>query len=216
MPYVKKTRYNRKMYRKKNYRKKRMLFSRKQVKAISKIAQHSGELKFGDEQTATSASLIATSDFTDSLIPAIAQGDALNERIGDDIILKDVRIRANVSAGTASGLVRCYVIQTFQDLANYSGAFNDILPNDFMPTINDTGGNKYKVLYDRVVNLDSDSLSNYLFNITLKKFPMKKVSFDAGATTIQKGAINIFISTLNTTASQMTVDCNSRIRYYDS
>ncbi len=74
-----------KMYKKRRTYNKRKPFSRKQVRAIQKIAQHSSELK-----TANSESLNNTNWGFGAQVNmvSIAQGDGDGERIGSYVICK--------------------------------------------------------------------------------------------------------------------------------
>lgn len=187
-------------------------FNRKQVKAIKKIAQASGELKHLDV-TFTSAGLVSSGSLSDKTNLAIPQGDGEGQRVGDQLDVKDMHIKAQINSGTANGSVRMFVYQHLEDTDPSVG---NLLPNDFWPTIQ-TSLQKYKILYDRTINLDSDGKSNHLFDAKIKKFGVSKISYDTGASTVTgPGEISINFSTNNATASQVTVDCNCRVRYYDN
>ncbi len=195
-----------------NHRRKPKQSFKKRVLTVMKA---NAELKenFG---TGTDTSLIAGSGFADDLINNIAQGDGNGQRIGDHIEVKDLSIKASVFSGTASGLVRCYVYQGLEDNPPDTTAMT-LAPNDFFPSLQDTNS-KYKVLYNKVISLDPDYRSSFLFNIRIpaKKLGLQRIEFDAAAETIVGGGlVKMRIETDNTTASQMTVDSNYRLRYVD-
>lgn len=196
--------------------KKRTPFNKKQVKAIRKIAETSGELKYANI-TDTSSSLTNATAMS-IVMPDIAQGDGDNQRIGDRITLRDYSVKAILNSGTANGLVRVYAIQ-FPDASETSvPELANLLPNDFYPTSEDIDGVKYRILYDRVFKVGSATNQVQLVNFKLsgkKLNRMIEYNADAGAAAdIIKNRIVVYFTTENATASQITVDSNCRIRYY--
>ncbi len=199
---------NRKFTKRRSSRRPKQSFK----KRVLSVMKSSAELKEVVE-TSTDTSLTDASSFSETITNP-AQGDGDNQRIGDRLEIKDLSIKASVFSGTASGLVRCYVYQSMGDVLPQNMI---LLPNDFYLKIQDSQS-KYKVLYDRVISLDPDYRSSYLFNIRIpvKKMGKKAIHFDAAASTVvDGGTILIKITTDNTTVSQMTVDCNYRYRYVD-
>lgn len=206
----------RKKVYKKPYRKYASLrpFSKKQVKAIKKISQSSGELK-EEKEIGTSASLTDTTPFTMTAGGVIPQGDGNGERVGDKIRIKDCSFRCQLECGTASGTVRVVAFQELEDEEPDMSSLS--VPNDFWPDIQ-TSVAKYQVLYDRSFCMDPEVLSHKLINLNFpaKKLRVKYKEFASASTTLRSGGeVRIRILTNNTVINQMTVDCNSRIRYYD-
>lgn len=93
-------------------------FTKKQVKAIKKIAEHTGELKVYDTSISStsivSGSLINL--FSSSSHYGIVQGDGQNERIGDELTIKDYNFKINFTSGTTNGTVRLILFQNLGDL----------------------------------------------------------------------------------------------------
>lgn len=213
--YVVKKNYN----RRNKYNKKGM-FSKKQVSAIRKIAQKSGELKFV-EQTSTSSGLYTGGSQTIDF-PTIAQGDDENQRIGDKIYIKDYQFRGTINSGTANGLIRIFAFQldTTSDGQANPSALTNLSPNDFWPNSESVDGPRYKILYDKMYKVDPNNNPNqfFKFKISSNKLMNKQIEFsdDAGAASdIIKGRIVVRLTTTNATATQITTDINSRVRYYD-
>ena len=177
---------------------------------VKKVIEKQAETKYSLSST-TDSSLINTSGVQHNCIGTIVQGDAENERIGDKIRVKDLK------SGTVSDLVRVYLYQVKGDLANFSGSLNDIYPQSFFPTMEETNGNQYKILFNRVYQLAPDISENKFIKMTIpaKKLFVQQVEFDAGATTFMNGAIQLGIETPNTTATQMTAQVDTKLRYYD-
>lgn len=212
MPYGRKNK--KKMSMRRRY--SRRPFSRKQVKAIRKISEKSGELKCV-KATTNDTSLTNTSGVQHSVIGTITQGDGQDaQRIGDKITVKDLQVRVSLKSGTANGLVRVYLYQVKGDLANFGGALNDLYPQSFFPDMNDTNGNTYKILFDRVYKLAPDIAEDHFVKLNIKgsRLLRKVVEFDNDASTVIDGDIKLGIETDNTTATQMTADVDSRLRYY--
>lgn len=202
-------------YKRKQY-KRRALFSRSQMKAIRKIAAMSGELKTTNATAANSGIVSGSGQnmyVSTANIPA--QGDGDDQRVGDQIRLKEVAFRSQVATGTANGSVRCYVIQHLDDAV---ATVNNLDPNDFFPNLQ-ASGTKYKVLYDRLIALDPGHKEDHVFDVRIpaSKLRIKKLNMDTGATTLQGGGdISFHLTTNNTAATQITTDTNCRVKYYDS
>lgn len=228
MPYARrysKAKTSNKMFRKSYNKKKRMLFSKRQVKAIQKISQKSGELK-KKELNFDSTGITLTSPLTASINGmAIAQGDGDDERIGDKLFIKDLDYKIQLSAGLVDDLVRVYIVQYDTDRTSYAtstnfpvGSGNDSIVS-FMPDMDDTNGNKYKVLYDKVFKIgEKNNQENRLIKIHIpgQRLLNKYVEFDDTATTIIKGEIDCSVITNNTTATQIVANSIFRLRWYDS
>lgn len=186
-------------------------FTKQQLKAIKTISQHSQELK-KNVTTDSSASITETAPFTPSNALTIAQGDGDGERVGDKIKIKDIHWKVNLRSGTVNDVVRAYVVQFFNNSISGELAIN---PNEFHLDTDATDGLKYKILYDKTFQLNSVNQPSRQLDIKIKKPPMSLLEYDAGATTLDKGQINLVITTLNTTASQMTGSSSCKVRYYD-
>lgn len=206
-----------KQYRKrKRYNRRGAPFSKKQVKAIQKIAQHSGEMK-NNSDNQTSSSLISTSPFIHRMSHiTIDQGDGEGQRVGDEIFIKQLSWRCLVDAGTAQGILRVIVIQQLSDtLDSFS---TGLLVNSFLPDKATTNG-RYKVLYDKLMYVGGDVKNSQLIKLNFRnnRLPIKKVHFDEGLATYSGGGdIEFYVITDNTTASQITCNANLKLMYYDS
>lgn len=166
------------------------------------------------EEAFTDSSLTEASPASDQVPGAIAQGDGDAERIGDRLRFKDISYRYQVNSGTASGLVRFTMYQELEDEEPDMNTF--VLPNDFWPDLNASVA-KYQILVDKVIELAPDIKERHLFSgrIPVKKLRMKGLEYADASTTIRGGGqLRIRILTDNTTASQMTVDGNYKVRYY--
>lgn len=199
--------------------KKKMPFNRRQVKAIKKLAESSGELKSLDGAAITSASLISGTGVTffNTALSAIPQGDGEAQRIGDQLRIKDLHARFLVDAGTAQGAVRVTIFQQLEDVLPAGVPTSTGSVQQFWPNIQ-TSLTKYQKLYDKVVYLDGNGKSSHLFDIKIpaSKLMIKKWNYDSGATSLTGGGqIRGSIMTNNLTALQMTVNGVQRIRYYD-
>jgi len=186
------------------------------MKAIKKISQASGEQKT-IEDNKTSSSFVSSSAFTHSSNDvAPAQGDGEAQRVGDKIRVKDYSWRALIDAGTTQGIVRLLIIQQLADTLNSFST--SISCHSFLPDMNITNG-RYKVIEDRLFYVGGDKQNSMVLkrHISAKKLALKSMEFDEGAATyIGNGKLHIFLFTNNATASQLTVDSNLKLRYYDA
>lgn len=198
------------------YRKRRKS-SKSFAKKVMAVVNKKQELKT-KQSSGSDASLIATSGFVQEMNEtAVAQGLDDDERVGDNLNLKYIHFKAAVSSGSANGLVRCFVIQDLENASPNGIGATLPLPNDFFPN-QQVANARYQILYDRTVEIDAANRPNYLFNIRIpaSKLKIKKIHYDDGATTLSGGGnVRLFMTTLNTTASQMTVDSNLKMAWYD-
>ncbi len=183
---------------------------------VKNVIKSQAEVKYSLAAT-TDSSLINTSGTQHNCIGTIIQGDAEDERIGDKIRVKDLQVRLTLKSGTVSDLIRVYLYQVEGDLANFSGSMNDIFPQSFFPTLEESNGNHYKILFNRVYQMapDINETKFIKLNINAKDLLVQQIEFDAGATTLLNGAITLGIETPNTTASQMTAQVDTKLRFYE-
>lgn len=207
-----------KQYRKRAPKKMMRPFSRKQVKAIVKLAQHSGELKQkSDSEVMTS--LVETNPHLHDLGDfAIAQGTDNDERIGDKIRIKDLSYIVRLypgSAGYDTTAGHQYRICVIQELDNGSfGTASFPNPGEFWPNA-ESADVRYKILFNKVylLNPDDTNSKRHEFKIMGKK--LRQVVFDDGVTTISQNNVKMAVIPLTTTANQLSVSTTARIRYYD-
>lgn len=198
---------------------KKMPFSRKQAKAIKKLAEQSGELKSKVDSNSTS-SLTSAAAFTHGLQDIIpAAGTGLDQRIGDQFTIKDIDYRISLASGTANGLIRCVI---YQQLGVETGE-PSLGVAGFWPSLDTGSGSsftdegKYKVLMDKMYTLNSVSRPNLFIRhkVKAKDLLVKAPQVNSAGTDFLKGKLQLQIYTSNATASQMVVSSNMRLRWYD-
>lgn len=208
--------YNRKSKRFVN-RKKRMPFSKKQVKAIKKIAEHSSELK-SKEVNGADVSITSPAPFAFTLNSFnLAEGDGDDERIGTKISVKDICYKFRVGPGSAglSTLGHVYNINVIQHLGNETiGSSSQIGPLQFFQKANDTD-EKYKILYHKTVTLQPSSQNNKFHNIKIKGKLLNQILFDVGTTTCQLNNVSLIVKPYTSVANELRLDYIARIRWYD-
>lgn len=197
--------------------KKRLPFSKKQAKAIIKLSHKSQELK-QKLDTETDASVTASAPFHHDIGDfALAEGTGQDERIGDNIKIKDLMFLIRVIPGsvgfntTTGHTYRLFVYQNYDDssiLAVMPGPL-EFYPN---PSIVNTS---YKVLYNKVITLNPDNTNNKFHKIKIKGNMLKKVNFDIGASTITSNNVRCVLKPITDTANELQVVSSARIRYYD-
>lgn len=204
--------------KKRGYRKKRMrMFNKKQVKAIRKIANSSGEKKQYELANSTSSFTASGSPYLiawNSLY-AIPQGTGKDDRVGDQITLKSIHFRAFVRQyGTAAHcMVRLLVYQCLEDV---DPSFSGFEITSLLPTLNQTKS-KYKVLVNKTFPIESDNKHAKVLEYNIKKFPIRKLSYDAGATTTTSGGkIIAVLYTDNVINNCIYVTSQVRLNYKDN
>ncbi len=205
----------------KHRRRQNKSFSKKQVKQIKKISRSNDEIKQVLNTVALS-SLVDGSSYA-LVLPTIIQGDDDGQRVGNSIspqMLK-YKIAVNKVASTTSTLCRVYVIQILYDMtqSTFLSTYRNILPNDFFPRlVDDSNVDSYRILFDKTISLNGDTDSSRLMNINLKNVGKFIYNGDAGVPGDDhaRGDMALFITTLNSSGTAITVDGNMKLRYYDS
>ncbi len=186
---------------------KKKPFSRKQVKAIKKIADNSGEVKFEDD-SAVNTNLRDTSNNQHNLT-GVVQGDNQSERIGMKVKLQRLMIKASV-VSTQPRSLRMYVIYFPSDANVTLGELDDILPNEFYPR--DTDLPRYQILWDRCYSLDANKGFTIKKSIDLKG---RVQSYSDTTANAINGDLFVIYTTDNQTASAVSVDSHARLLYTD-
>lgn len=222
------------VYRKKTYsrkvrfnRSKRPL-SKRQVKAVSKIANKqihkNAECKEINGLLAAAGSVNLVGGTFGPLsvtVPMPASGVLDTQFIGSEFMLKSVQLRGYVDcAAYDNNIMRVIVAQDLEDNAT-SLTYSDILET---PNVNDAlisfykvdSNRKYKILSDQVFNWDSNNASApkaWCCNLSYKDLKIKKVSLTA---TGYYGAIRVFIfGGEGGTAPAKYEFMRYRVKYYD-
>lgn len=215
MVYRKKT--TKRKYKKKQYS-KRKPFSKKQVKAIVKIASKSTELK-SKELSYTDSSITGSGGFYQRSLSefTISQGPDNDERQGDKIRVKDMSCILRIlpgSAGYDTTNGHDFRVLVYQELGINSIASSMPDPLSFFPRSEDVDS-KYKVLYNKIYKLQPDDTNNIMCKINLSGKRLKDPVFDDAATTIHSNNIRVMVIPLTTTANQLQVVSKLRLRWYD-
>lgn len=203
------------------FRKSRRLpFSKKQVKAIKKIAEHSSELKFKEDLNNNDASVTETAPTSHTLSSfSISQGTDNDERIGDKIKIKDLRYLLRVKPGSAgydttNGHI--YRIRIIQFLSNDNpSSVSQLNPLEFNPP-QEVADTTYKILYDRIFTLNPDDTNTKYHSIMIKGSRLQEIVFDDASTTVSQNNITFNVVPLTTTVDQLQTDLSVKIRYYDN
>lgn len=220
------------MVYKKRYRKRykaKAPLSHRQVKAISKIANK--QIHKNSECKVITGSLSGA--FVDSVggmygpssqsVPMPAQGNASNQRIGDEIMLKSVSLRGFIDCKQVdNNHVRIVVVQDLQnnatalahtDVFETSGTGDEGLVSFYK--VNPT--RKFKVLSDLMYEWDSNNASapkEWNVSLSYKDLKYKKIQVNASGTV---GDIRIFVfGGEGSTGPAVTEMMRYRVRFYDN
>jgi hypothetical protein len=195
------------------YLKNRKPFSRRQVKAISKIAQRSGEKKTY-EQAMDNSNLYSSGGSSLQCIPMI-QGDGNQQRVGDTIKVDKLVWRGYIHAdGSLPVLARLLVIQVVSP--STGAGFTSIRPDSFLPDMESTN-TSYKVLADKIISAHPNGKELQFFKIKVKGKRLKSSEYDSGATTLARGNIMCFVATNEgLTTGNAELFSNVKVFYHDS
>ena len=183
---------------------------------VKQVIKKQAEVKYSFAAT-TASSLTSGVGVQHNCIGSISQGDSNNERISDKCRVKDIQVHLTLKSGTVSDTVRVYLYQVRGKLGDLDGSLNDIYPKGFFPTLEETDGHTYKVLFNRVYAMSPGMMDcKFLkLNIPAKKLLTDEIQFEVGSSNILDGAILLGIETFNPTSSQMTAQVDSKLRFYD-
>ncbi len=187
--------------------------SRRQAKAVRKIAQTSGEMK-SSQQSLDSTSLDGTASL--QVLSQIIQGDGEGQRIGDSIKIARMVWRGVLDAALdEAAVVRLLVIQT--QFPSTGTGFTSISPKDFMPN-SETVGGKYKILADKIVSVsDTGANQKRFFKISVPGSKMKTANYDAAATTLADGNLMVFAHADDlVSANHLILNSEVKVLYHDS
>ena len=197
--------YNNRRYK----RKPRQSF----VKKVKNILQNEAENKFLDDSV-SDTSLINTdsNSLQNGIAIQVPQGDSENERLGNKLNAKGMTMRFLITT-TVSASIRFLLIKTpvFDAGLDFNTPFAAVGVNGQLPR--NTEG-KYKVLWDRVMNIDPDSKGS----VAIKRYQRLncKMEYIASATAAPiRNNVLLFVMTNNTTGSAINVDLDTRLHYTD-
>ena len=182
---------------------------------VQNVIKKQAEVKYCFGAT-TDSSITSSSGVQHNCMTGIDPGDSSIERIGDKVKLKDLQVHLTLKSGTVTDSVRVYLYQVRGESAapNY---LKDIYPKSFFPTLEETGGHTYKVLFNRVYSMSPGMMDcKFLkLNIPAKKLLIDEIQFEAGTSTVVDGLILLGIETSNGSGNEMTAQVDSKLRFYD-
>ncbi len=196
--------------RQRNFRRKpKMSFTRK----VKKVIHQSAENKYLDDSV-TDSSLVDTdgNSLQNGIAIQVPQGDGESSRDGNKIEAKGLTMRLLLST-TVSASVRFVLIKTpvFDAGLDFNTPFTAMGVNGQLPR--NTEG-KYKVLWDRVLNIDPDSKGS----ISIKRYqPLNcKLEYISSSTSAPiRNNVLLYAFTNNSTASAISVALDTRLHYRD-
>jgi len=171
---------------------------------------------------------------------AIAQGIAVNQRIGENVQVRHVEFHGEIAYAASLVLAtndtptyRVYIVQDMQQIASTSPSLADLVDQPALPVIqllNVSEQKRFRILYDsgpQMLSLGSPTVppvnSNVVqmarYHLHLQKRVSIPVEFNSTAsTTIQKNGIYFMLSTDVTNAGAPCLDWlgSSRIGFTDS
>ncbi len=180
---------------------------------VKRVIMNQAENKFLDDSV-TDTSLIDTdaTSLQNGIAIQVPQGDGENSRDGNKIRAKGITLRLLMTT-TVSASVRFLLIKVpvFDSGLDFTTPFTAVGVNGQLPR--NTEG-KYKVLWDRIYNIDNDSKGS----VAIKRYQrlncrMEYISASTAAPI--RNNVLLFAFTENTSASAITVALDSRLHYAD-
>lgn len=198
-------------------KKSRMPLSRAQARAVKKIANSSGEVKYLDIAVSPINPYDSNAaDMMDGVL-GLSQGDTKSTREGDNVFFRSLSWNGRIlNNETTSRTLRFLVFQTMGKTIPTG------LPLDncelHLPRL-DTSDIRYKVLIDRFINLSplGQPGDQKVFKFKVNKVPIKKITYEAGSSTITSGNIYAYLINQNGSATaDVGGDVNVRFTYNDN
>lgn len=151
----------------------------------------------------------------------ISQGDQINQRTGQSILIKSVQLKGLLTS-TASNpnWVRILLVLDKQTISDSTAALSDILDVStntyFTAPLKVDNFGRFKILYDRQF-MFNDASNQYKKLNVFKKFKQHHVRYNGtGTGDIQKGDMNFFLVSQNGTPNGVDFDYFMRTRYHDN
>lgn len=133
-------------------------------------------------------------------ISAVGVGTTDTTRIGDDLVLKSIRLKCQVFGADATNCIRIMVVQTRDrftalvggDVLRASISNNNTTQCPLAPIYFD-GRSRFKVLYDRTFSTSLNGVNAHSFNINIsqKQLARKHIKYYAGSGTDKEGGIYV-------------------------
>lgn len=192
------------IYKRRYKKRSKLPFTKRQAKAIKKLAISSGETKLiqVSDTLDTSAEITNGTPFVwaDIMPLGIAEGTGEEQRIGDEIVLQSFHMNYRLVGGVVPSCDYRLIAVYFPD--SDGNGFEALYTNDilsFHPRKEQTDI-KYKILFDKTysgkTSFDTDAHGDISVN---KKLNLRvkglKVQYDSSATTINRGNIKVIILT---------------------
>lgn len=146
-------------------------------------------------------------------ITAIAIGTTDTTRIGDDLVLKNIRLRFSVIGADATNQVRVILFQTRDRFTTTPGggvvlntaydvtAYAPLAPYEY------DGRGRYKVLFDKTVNTSANGMDarSFTCNVYQRKLARKHIRFYGSSTVDKEGGIYLMVCSDSAAVSHPTV-----------
>jgi len=173
---------------------------------IRKVVKGAMEHKYA-EAVAGAASQSSTATIAKITMPS--QGDAFNNREGDEITFTSIRGRWNAIVADATNIVRYMLIKWLPDDAVEVPVVASILQSPVsvpwisQPVANRAAKAKFRVLYDSIANLSLAGTGQQIRTISIPGKRIGKVKFNAAALT-GKGCIYLLTVSDSSVATHPT------------
>ena len=194
--------------------------TKKQIKAVIAGTKETKHNEFTSTSQLTNVAPLA---FSINTLTGLIQGTAATERVGISIAPKTLQVNLtmrqleDISTGASQHAYRFYV---YQDVDAAALSMGNVKPTDLWPTQADAE-NRYKILFNRVMVLDSTKPTRYMrIVIPASKLANKRIQFGPGAGTqnTTSGNIHFVVATNNTQVTPKPVEISYRVQltYHDA
>lgn len=152
-------------------------------------------------------------------VTAVAQGNSVNTRVGNDITLLSLHFRMTYkqNAAATSNLIRFVIVQDVSAEGSTQPTAAQIFQSssDWQSPLNRNTAGTYKVLYDESVSVDNGNGNNHMVKeyINLKQ---SKCTFNgANATDEERGHIYVFVGCGADITNLPSIEWYQRLVYCD-
>lgn len=202
--------------------KKPKMFRKKSLpQKVNKLARKVKKLELEKDyktlDTSYDSTVASTGVFT--LLNGIAQGDAEGTRDGNKVVVKSVQIKGAAVTADAYNQMRC-IIFTDNQPNSAAPALGDILEstgnpiNSFFRT---TTRKRFRILYDRTVDMDTDDPISQFPNFYRKMYLSTQYSTSGNTiAAITRNSLYMLLVSDSDAVTHPAAEIYARIRYVDS
>lgn len=201
---------------------KKYALSKRQARAVAKIASKQINKRAETKHHLTENSYAVSSAGSSMIhLTGVPQGDTSITRDGEEIYIRSVQARYQMTNGDENNEFRIIVFQWFDDGLP---TLDDILQGGagtsypYLAPYSEDSLDKRRILYDRVHTMDnnySGGVKSGYGKFMITKIPRRKMEFDGSATSTPMNGIYVVAVSDSAAAPHVTLRLFTKLRFLD-